>query len=37
LEVEKIDAFSGTPILDLKPYIPESDSAKASVPDWLKK
>ena len=37
VEVEKIDAFSGTPILDLKPYIPDSDSADATVPHWLKK
>ena len=36
VEIDKIDAFSDTPILDLKPYIPSSDSAKASVPDWLK-
>lgn len=38
VEVEKIDAFTGTPILDLKPYIPGYDSpAQASVPDWVKK
>jgi tRNA-Thr(GGU) m(6)t(6)A37 methyltransferase TsaA len=36
VEIDKIDAFSDTPILDLKPYIPSCDSAKASVPDWLK-
>jgi tRNA-Thr(GGU) m(6)t(6)A37 methyltransferase TsaA len=36
VEIDKIDAFSDTPILDLKPYIPGFDSAKASVPDWLK-
>jgi tRNA-Thr(GGU) m(6)t(6)A37 methyltransferase TsaA len=37
VEIEKIDAFTNTPILDLKPYIPSSDFAKASVPDWLSK
>ena len=38
IEVEKIDAFAGTPILDIKPYIPGYDStAGASVPDWVKK
>ncbi|MFO7838951.1 MAG: tRNA (N6-threonylcarbamoyladenosine(37)-N6)-methyltransferase TrmO [Desulfosalsimonadaceae bacterium] len=38
VEVEKIDAFAGTPILDLKPYIPGYDSTDdASVPDWVKK
>ena len=36
VEVEKIDAFSDTPILDLKPYLPGYDSADASVPDWIK-
>jgi len=35
VEVEKIDAFSNTPILDLKPYIPGYDSTPASVPEWL--
>lgn len=37
VNINKIDAFSGTPILDLKPYIPDNDSAEASIPDWLKK
>jgi len=36
VEIDKIDAFANTPILDLKPYIPGYDSAKASVPYWLK-
>lgn len=36
VEIDKIDAFANTPILDLKAYIPSCDSAKASVPDWLK-
>ena len=36
VEIDKIDAFSNTPILDLKPYIPIYDSAQASIPDWLK-
>jgi tRNA-Thr(GGU) m(6)t(6)A37 methyltransferase TsaA len=35
VEVDGIDAFSNTPILDIKPYIPGYDSAQASVPDWL--
>lgn len=37
VEVEKIDAFDGTPILDLKPYIPGIDSANATIPEWLRK
>ncbi len=36
VQVDKIDAFANTPILDLKPYIPSCDSAKTSIPDWLK-
>jgi len=37
VELEKIDAFDGTPVLDLKPYIPGYDSAEATTPDWMKK
>jgi tRNA (adenine37-N6)-methyltransferase len=34
--VDQIDAFHGTPIIDLKPYIPASDSVPgASVPEWV--
>ena len=34
-EVEKIDAFEGTPILDLKPYAPAQDSAsEVKEPKW---
>ncbi len=37
VEVEKIDAFEGTPVLDLKPYAPGQDSAMdARVPEWAK-
>ena len=36
--VENIDAFDGSPIIDLKPYIPASDCVPdASVPDWVKR
>lgn len=35
VEVEKIDAFEGTPVLDLKPYAPRQDSASdVKVPKW---
>jgi len=37
VEVDKIDAFPNTPIVDIKPYVPACDSAKASIPDWLKR
>jgi len=34
--VDRIDAFDGTPIIDLKPYIPSSDCVPtAKVPDWV--
>jgi tRNA (adenine37-N6)-methyltransferase len=35
IEVEKIDAFEGTPILDLKSYAPGQDAATdVRVPKW---
>ena len=38
LEVEGLDAREGSPVLDLKPYIPGSDALpEAEVPAWLKK
>ncbi|MFO7904122.1 MAG: tRNA (N6-threonylcarbamoyladenosine(37)-N6)-methyltransferase TrmO [Pirellulaceae bacterium] len=37
VQVEKIDAFDGTPVLDLKPFLPGYDTANdAAVPDWMK-
>ena len=36
IEVEKIDAFDGTPVIDIKPFIPGYDSTPdAKIPDWL--
>jgi len=43
IEVVNIEAFDGTPVLDLKPYIPSSDRVKdvqvaewaADWPEWL--
>jgi len=39
VQIDKIDAFDDTPILDLKPYIAGIDSPTKGVhlPDWLKK
>ncbi|MCX7885810.1 MAG: TrmO family methyltransferase, partial [Verrucomicrobiae bacterium] len=35
VEVDKIDAFEGTPVLDLKPYAPGQDAASGvKVPPW---
>jgi len=38
VRIDKIDAFDGSPILDLKPYIPGIDSPAEGVrlPKWLK-
>lgn len=37
VEIEKIDALEGTPILDLKPFTPGNDVASnVKVPDWAK-
>jgi tRNA-Thr(GGU) m(6)t(6)A37 methyltransferase TsaA len=36
LKVEGLDAIDGTPVIDIKPYVPEFDSAaKATVPQWI--
>jgi tRNA-Thr(GGU) m(6)t(6)A37 methyltransferase TsaA len=36
VEIESIDAFADTPVLDIKPYIPGYDTtSKAMLPDWL--
>jgi tRNA-Thr(GGU) m(6)t(6)A37 methyltransferase TsaA len=38
VEVENLDAHAGSPILDLKPYIPQGDSLPdAATPDWVKR
>lgn len=38
VEIEKTDAFDGTPILDIKPFIPGYDTADdAKMPGWLEK
>lgn len=36
LKVEGLDAIDGTPVIDIKPYIPGYDSAaNAEVPSWV--
>ena len=36
IEIEDIDAFDGTPVIDLKCYIPTSDSERnVCLPDWV--
>jgi tRNA-Thr(GGU) m(6)t(6)A37 methyltransferase TsaA len=35
LRVKGLDAIDGTPVLDIKPYIPHYDSVpRATIPDW---
>ncbi|RKY08971.1 MAG: tRNA (N6-threonylcarbamoyladenosine(37)-N6)-methyltransferase TrmO [Planctomycetota bacterium] len=37
ITVKGLDALDGTPVLDIKPYIPNFDNySNACVPDWLK-
>ena len=36
LRVQGLDALDGTPVLDIKPYIPYGDSVPdAAVPEWI--
>ena len=38
IEVEKIDAFDGTPVLDIKPFLPGYDTTEdAKMPEWLER
>ena len=36
LKVRGLDAIDGTPVLDIKPYIPASDMIADANPGWLK-
>lgn len=35
LEIEGVDLLDGTPVLDIKPYVPEFDSIAAERTGWL--
>lgn len=37
LRVEGLDAIDGTPVVDIKPYLPNDSAAQARVPDWVHK
>ena len=38
IEIDGIDAFANTPVLDIKPHVPRFDSASnATIPWWLKR
>ena len=35
VEIDRIDAFEDTPVLDIKPYIHSTDAAEARHPEWI--
>ena len=37
LHVDSVDMLDGTPLLDIKPYIPASDSIPSARPGWLQR
>ena len=37
LHVENIDILDGTPLLDIKPYVPEFDEPSQTRTGWLEK
>ena len=36
LRVKKLDAVDGTPLLDIKPYIPKFDQVENAKSGWLR-
>ncbi|MEJ2251759.1 MAG: tRNA (N6-threonylcarbamoyladenosine(37)-N6)-methyltransferase TrmO [Candidatus Lokiarchaeota archaeon] len=36
IKVRGLDAINGTPLIDIKPYIPYFDSDKIRLPKWIK-
>ena len=37
LQVENVDMLDGTPLLDIKPYVPEFDTPRVARTGWLEK
>jgi tRNA (adenine37-N6)-methyltransferase len=38
LKVKGLDVYNGTPVIDIKPYLPDNDSiSEARVPEWINK
>jgi len=37
LQIQDVDTLDGTPLLDIKPYVPEFDQRKAERIGWLEK
>jgi len=36
LEVDELDAYDGTPVLDIKPYTPDRCKTNLQLPEWYK-
>ena len=38
IHIDSMDALDGTPVIDIKPYIPENDAvSEARVPNWVRR
>ncbi len=37
VKVRALDAIDGTPVIDIKPYVPVYDSRDAKTPEWMNK
>jgi len=38
VHIDKIDALNGTPVIDIKPYIPRIDAiSDARIPKWVER
>jgi tRNA (Thr-GGU) A37 N-methylase len=35
IKVRALDAIDGTPVLDIKPYVPVYDRKDATIPKWM--
>jgi len=37
VKVRALDAINGTPVIDIKPYVPVYDKKDATIPEWMEK
>jgi tRNA-Thr(GGU) m(6)t(6)A37 methyltransferase TsaA len=37
VKVRALDAIDGTPVIDIKPYVPVYDRKDATIPEWMEK
>jgi len=37
VKVRALDAINGTPVIDVKPYVPVYDRKDATIPEWMEK